>query len=71
MVYLWCDGSDKRFRADKRKYMKQETKSLDVEAISEVRFFDNEELKYSLCSLEKNVPWINHVYIVTDRQYIK
>ena len=60
MVYLWCDGSDKRFRADKRKYMKQETKSLDVEATGELRFFDNEELKYSLRSLEKNASWINH-----------
>jgi len=68
MVYLWCDGKDNRFRADKEKYIKQEIKSLDTEAISEVRFFDNEELKYSLRSLEKNAPWINHVYIVTDRQ---
>jgi hypothetical protein len=68
MVYLWCDGSDKRFIADKEKYIKQEIKSLYAEAISEVRFFDNEELKYSLRSLEKNAPWINHVYIVTDRQ---
>lgn len=68
MVYLWCDGSDKRFIADKEKYIKQEIKSLATEAISEVRFFDNEELKYSLRSLEKNAPWINHVYIVTDRQ---
>jgi hypothetical protein len=68
MVYLWCDGSDERFRADKEKYMKQETKSLDVEATGEMRFFDNEELKYSLRSLGKNASWINHVYIITDRQ---
>ena len=68
MVYIWCDGTDKRFRADKEKYIAQEIKSLDGSAIGEVRFFDNEELKYSLRSLEKNAPWINHVYIVTDRQ---
>jgi hypothetical protein len=68
IVYLWCDGSDKRFRTDKEKYMAQETRSLDVEATGEMRFFDNEELKYSLRSLEKNASWINHVYIITDRQ---
>ena len=42
-------------------------KSLDGSAISEVRFFDNEELKYFLRTLEKNALWINHVGIVTDR----
>ena len=68
MVYLWCDGSDERFRADEEKYKKQEKKPLDPEAIGDLRFVDNEELRYSLRSLEKNAPWINHVYIITDRQ---
>lgn len=32
------------------------------------RFRDNEELRYSLRSLEKYAPWIRHVYVVTDGQ---
>lgn len=68
IVYLWCDGSDKRFVADKKKYLAEETAEMDVEATGALRFYDNEELKYSLRSLEKYASWINHVFIVTDRQ---
>lgn len=32
------------------------------------RFRDNEELRYSLRSLEKYAPWIRHVFVVTDGQ---
>ena len=32
------------------------------------RYRDNEELRYSLRSLEKYAPWIRHVYLVTDDQ---
>lgn len=34
-----------------------------VEQISSRRFADNDELKYSLRSLEKNLPWIRNVFI--------
>ncbi|XP_072047226.1 N-acetylglucosamine-1-phosphotransferase subunits alpha/beta-like [Amphiura filiformis] len=36
--------------------------------VSASRFEDNEELRYSLRSLEKHAPWIRHVYIVTNGQ---
>lgn len=69
MVYLWCDGNDPEFIERKNKYLgKAETK---VKVSGDVRFFDNEELKYSLRSLEMYAPWINHVYIITDRQVPK
>ena len=32
------------------------------------RYFDNEELKYSLRSIEKYAPWIRRIFIVTDNQ---
>lgn len=32
------------------------------------RFRDNEELRYSLRSLEKYAPWVRHIYVVTDGQ---
>lgn len=68
IVYLWCDGSDARFSADKKKYSMQEKVLFDEEVLGEKRFSVNDELKYSLRSLEKNAPWLNHVFIVTDRQ---
>lgn len=74
MVYLWCDGSDPEYAKRKLECQRQLGIS-DGKIISEVagnkRFCSNDELKYSLRSLEKYVPWINHVYIVTDRQVPK
>lgn len=70
IVYLWCDGRDPEFKKRKNFYETQ-TDKLNDGAATEERFFDNEELKYSLRSLEKYAPWINHVFIVTDRQIPK
>ena len=69
MVYLWCDGHDPAFQARKNQYMN--VAPNDDKLVGERRFVDNDELKYSLRSLEKYAPWINHVYIVTDRQIPK
>ena len=66
IVYLWCDGNDPAFQARKNQYMGNAP--TDEKVVGELRFVDNDELKYSLRSLEKYAPWINHVYIVTDRQ---
>lgn len=73
MVYLWCDGNDPEFMKRKNYYLELENKQCqdNEEAVGCKRFFDNEELKYSLRSLEMYAPWINHVYIVTDRQVPK
>ena len=68
MVYLWCDGNDKEFRERKNSFLTADYNIKDEEVSGIKRFFDNEELRYSLRSLEKYAPWINHVYIVTDRQ---
>ena len=67
MVYLWCDGKDPEFLQRKAAFS-EETEGTARDSFSRIRFFDNEELKYSLRSLEKYAPWIRHVFIVTDRQ---
>lgn len=68
MVYLWCDGNDPEFSRRKALYQKKAQHTDEAEGGNPVRFFDNEELKYSLRSLEMYAPWIRHVFIVTDRQ---
>lgn len=70
MVYLWCDGNEAAFKKRKDEWLQQE-KYYDEYFMGEQRFFDNDELKYSLRSLEQYAPWINHVFIVTDRQIPK
>ncbi len=66
LVYLWVDGSDPIWLEKKNKF------SGVVEDLSEEnnkgRYISNDELKYSLRSVEKNIPWINKIYIVTDSQ---
>ena len=56
----------------KEKYERNSSNdSSNILSTGDIRFFDNDELKYSLRSLEKNAPWINHIFIVTDRQVPK
>ena len=71
MVFCWCDGQDPAFIARKNKYFQMETEQISDKSVRAHRFFDNDELRYSLRSLEMYVPWIHHVYIVTDRQVPK
>lgn len=68
IVYLWCDSSDEVWREKKNNELKKYGKNLDSDSVSECRFIDNDELKYSLRSLEKFAPWINNIFIVTDNQ---
>ena len=68
LVYLWCDGREPAFQERKAQYLAEDAQPKTVNIAGDVRFFDNEELRYSLRSLEMYAPWINHVYIITDRQ---
>ncbi len=61
LVYLWVDGNDPKWLEKRQKYL---TKKIDVSG----RYEDNEELKYSLRSIERNLPWIRKIFIVTDNQ---
>lgn len=64
LVYMWVDGSDPKWRERRNLHLGVAADSTPVEA----RWIDNEELRYSLRSVESYAPWINHIYIVTDGQ---
>lgn len=66
LVYLWCDDADENWSAQRRKYLPKE--KLDIQAVCKGRFVQNDELKYSLRSAAKYMPWINHIFIVSDNQ---
>ena len=61
LVYLWVDGSD-------RKWLKKKQGFLDKKINAVGRYQNNEELKYSLRSIEKHIPWVRKIFIVTDNQ---
>ena len=67
LVYLWVDGADPKWLAKKNAALAAVGKPIDRSAISG-RFESKDELKYSLRSVQKCLPWINHIYIITDDQ---
>uniref|UniRef100_A0A671KCM7 N-acetylglucosamine-1-phosphotransferase subunits alpha/beta n=1 Tax=Sinocyclocheilus anshuiensis TaxID=1608454 RepID=A0A671KCM7_9TELE len=44
------------------------SQSKQDEDVSASRFEDNEELRYSLRSIEKHAPWVRHIFIITNGQ---
>lgn len=64
LVYLWVDGNDPKWIAKHNAI----TGNKDKDGNCKGRFADNDELKYSLRSVEKYAPWIHQIYIVTDDQ---
>lgn len=67
IVYTWVDDKDASWLEKKSKYDSSSSK-LNKDATDECRFFNNDELKYSLRSIEKYAPWINKIFIVVDNQ---
>ena len=66
LVYLWVDGNDPVWQAkhDACIGMTRERSAVNCEG----RYADNDELKFSLRSIEKYAPWIHRIFIVTDNQ---
>lgn len=65
LVYLWVDGSDPVWREKRSRH----NVVLGNESHNnEARWRNNDELKYSLRSVEKYAPWINRIFIITDNQ---
>lgn len=70
LVYLWVDGNDPAW-IKKKSFYQRKAGQLPQNATDIARFRQFDELKYSLRSVEKNLPWINHIFIVTDNQVPK
>lgn len=65
LVYLWVNGNDPKWIAKRETCIGGLSKA---EENCKGRYVDNEELKYSLRSVEKYAPWIRKIFIVTDDQ---
>ncbi len=67
-VYLWCDDKDSVWHDKMLRYAEQYFNSDDLKMFLTGRYTDHDELKISLRSVEKYLPWINKIFIVTDNQ---
>jgi hypothetical protein len=70
-VYMWVDGNDPKIKGKRLKYLQMENGNLNPQSAAKGRFYDNEELKYSLRSLEKYAPWVRKIFLITDNQVPK
>ena len=66
-VFTWVDSKDDQWLEKKNKFSNSLWNWTTRSTITE-RYDSNNELLYSLRSLELYAPWINHIYIVTDNQ---
>lgn len=67
LIYLWADGKDPVWLAKKNKFLGKEV-NTNTDATTKARTADNEELRFSLRSVEKYAPWVRKIYLVTDEQ---
>jgi len=68
VVYTWVNGSDENWRSKKLEHSQKYDRQVSKEALSDARFMNNDELRYSVRSVFLYAPWINKIYIVTDNQ---
>lgn len=66
LVYLWVDGNDPQWQAKRNACIGKNKEKSTVNC--EGRYADNDELKYSLRSVELYASWIHRIFIVTDDQ---
>ena len=66
LVYLWVDGNDPKWQAKRNSFIGETNNSSQINCKG--RYANNDELKFSLRSIEKYAPWIRKIFIVTDEQ---
>lgn len=66
LVYLWVDGNDPAWQAKRNAFIGNEIKKSQNNCKG--RYANNDELKYSLRSIEMYAPWIRKIFIITDNQ---
>ena len=66
LVYLWVDGNDPAWQTKYAAFANSGSKGFEINCKG--RYADNDELKYSLRSVEMYAPWIRKIFIVTDNQ---
>ncbi|MGD8374141.1 MAG: Stealth CR1 domain-containing protein [Candidatus Woesebacteria bacterium] len=67
VVIMWVDGSDKKWIAEKNKYLGNELSRNDIDA-SANRYRDWDNLQYIFRGIEKNMPWVRKIHFVTNGQ---
>lgn len=72
VVLPWVNGNDPTWVEKKKAYSNINSDSTDSvtanQNASDNRYFDYGTLKYALRSIEKNMPWVGKIFLLTDNQ---
>lgn len=71
IVYTWVNSDDPEFTKTRLHYqdiLNGTNTEVKNESVDIARFESRDELKYSIRSIFKYAPWVNHIYIVTNGQ---
>ncbi len=63
-VVLWVDGNDPKWQKEKNEWEKT-IKGIDDSASGDNRFRDWDNLQYVFRGIEKNMPWVRRIHLVT------
>ncbi|MBF2718720.1 Stealth CR1 domain-containing protein [Psychrobacter sp. NG254] len=66
VVIAWVDGTDPILKQKREQYKSGKTVASD--AVTATRFASDDEIYYNIASIIKYVPFVRHIYIVTDQQ---
>src|SRR5690554_6774693 len=69
VVIPWVDGDDPEYRARKEAWCKNKSLIVAPGATDETRFTNNGELYLCIRSVIEFMPWVRHIFVLTDGQY--
>lgn len=67
LIYTWVDGKDEKHLAKREAWSPEKHERHHLSQGSAL-FADNEELRYSLRSVQQYAPWVRNIFILTDNQ---
>ncbi|MDU6924746.1 stealth family protein [Franconibacter helveticus] len=68
VVFTWVDNQDPDWQLKFESFKSTTTFSEGEYAKDSARFTNHNELYYSLKSIQKNLSWVNKIYLITDSQ---
>lgn len=67
VVYTWVSLNDSSWVEKKNSYISN-VGDFELYATEDSRYTDHNELYFSILSVNKYLPWVNNIYVVTDEQ---
>lgn len=66
LVYLWVNGNDPEWQLKRNAFIGKVNEDSSINCKG--RYVNNDELKYSMRSIDLYAPWLRKIFIVTDNQ---